>query len=103
MISDQRRFLYQRGVDTARIFEIGETIPEGWTDLPDSDEWDNPPEGYEKPEPKPKKIKYPSQMNKDELIEFGSDLGIEFKQNASNKDMRDAINSKMKEDHENDD
>jgi hypothetical protein len=42
-------------------------------------------------------------MNKDELIEFGSDLGIEFKPNTSNKDMRDAINAKMKEDHEGDD
>ena len=50
MINDHRRFLYQKGVESGRIFECGEEIPDGWTDLPDSDEWDNMPGPVESPE-----------------------------------------------------
>ena len=111
MINDHRRFLYQDGVETGRIFEVGENIPKGWTDLPDSDEWDNPPakpanENIEvdieqnpvidKKEDEPPK--YPSQMNKEQLIEFasGDPLNITLNMSMTREFMLDKINKAMR-------
>lgn len=41
MINDHRQWLYKNGA--GKIFEVGDEIPEGYTDLKDSDEWDNLP------------------------------------------------------------
>lgn len=43
LINDHRQFLYNGGVDTGRIFERGEEIPDGWYDAPNATEWDNKP------------------------------------------------------------
>lgn len=111
MINDHRRFLYQDGVETGRIFEKGEEIPEGWTDLPDSGEWDNPPEGYVPSEVETVTVddinrenkdreteKYPSQMNKTELVDFGTSLGLDLDMSMGKRDMLDQINLAMMKD-----
>lgn len=107
MINDHRQWLY-KGKE-GRIFEKGEEIPEGYFDAPNATEWDNPPDQpvmknvavWEEPtlssddapeyvEPK----KYPSQMNKDELIEHGRSLGLSFDEGMTNREMREAIKTK---------
>lgn len=108
MINDHRRFLYQDGIETGRIFEEGEEIPEGWTDLPDSDGWDNPPEGYVPSDVETVTVddidlenkyrepeKYPSQMNKTELVDFGLSLGLDLDMSMGKRDMLDQINLAM--------
>lgn len=110
MKNDHRQFLYNGGTETARLFMPDEEIPEGWFDRPNAIEWHRRPEHPENQvdqvvvqEPK-QKLKYPSQMNKNELIEFGTDLGLSFDDGMSKREMLSAVNEKIKgDDHEDDD
>lgn len=91
MINDHDQWLYDSD-GKGRIFRSGEEIPVGWTDKRNSDEWDAPPV-----KPMVKKVKYPSQMNKTELIEFGEGIDIELDEAMTKSEMLDAINTKMME------
>lgn len=99
MINDHRQVLYKTGTKTARMFEAGEKIPEGYTDLPNSDEWDNKPvqvlKKVEIEEDAPgdeKQKKFLSQMNLTELREQCDDLGID-NDGMKKKDMVAAIHA----------
>lgn len=124
LINDHRQVLY-KGREP-RMFQVGEEIPEGYFDTPDGTEWKNRPVqplGYAEPvqrntlvgatekEPEPKttdepkgpepintKVKYPSDMDKDELIEFGKGIGVGLDRRLSRKTMLDRINTKIMED-----
>ena len=99
MINDHRQFLYKDG--EARIFEVGEEITEGWVDSPNPDNVTKVEsvvevaEVIEKIEPEPQK--YPSQMNKAELVDFGKELGLDLDMEMSKRVMRMKINGAMKD------
>jgi hypothetical protein len=99
MINSHRRFAYHK-TEEPRIFEKGEDIPTGWYDSPALDDPRTKHLGGEVSknqvyEPQKEK-KYPSQMNKEELVELGNDLGADV-DGKTKPQMLQAIYSKMKE------
>ena len=101
MINTRRRWLYSK-TEEPRIYEVDEDLK---GDLYDSPAFDDPRTkcvtGIPKAEPEPEiekgLKKYPSQMNKDELIEHGAFIGLEFKDGMSKREMRKAITEAVKD------
>jgi len=98
--NDNRRWMYSK-TEGAKIFEKGAEIPAGWYDSPAFDDprtrkmWEALDDGVVpgKADPvKPKSKKYPSQMNQDELIDFGKGIGLELNEAMTVKEMRLKIN-----------
>jgi hypothetical protein len=93
MVNDHRQWLYKDG--KGRIFEVGEEIPFGWTDHPDN-VVEKQLENVDREEPEEPQ-KYPSQMNKAELIELGKTLNLDLVDDMTKREMLNMINAAMKE------
>lgn len=114
MINTHRRWLYHKEHE-ARIFDAGEEIKGEWYDSPAFDDERTKMVGYlahrgptildpikipnavGEPEVKRLDKKYPSQMNKPELIKFGSTIGLDFNEAMTKREMVSAIHSTMRE------
>lgn len=106
MKSTHKQFLYSK-TQEPRVFDEDEDIPAGWYDSPDTDNhrtnkmWDDESaveaviddarqdEAKEAP-------KYPSQMNKAELIQLGRELDLSLDNDMTKKEMLDAVNAAIR-------
>lgn len=96
MINKHKQWLYSKE-HGGKIFEVGVEINGEWYDSPDFDSPKTVMVGdVEATELKEVTTKYPSQMNKDELLEKAALLGVEIPEDATRKDMIKAITDYVK-------
>lgn len=106
MISTNRQWLYHKD-GRKRIFEAGEDVTGAWYDTPnfksplanligDVDHEELGDHDDEQTDQEQDSQKYPSQMNKTELVDFGNGIGLELDMEMSKREMLRSINESMK-------
>lgn len=98
MINDHKQFLYHEKFG-AKVFDEGDEIPSGWFDSPDFKNARHMSEDVvidaEPTDIVPDVKKYPSQMNKSELIELGISIGVDLDESMTKSKMLEEINGKI--------